>query len=81
ELAVTGRSGEAWDLYRWFLPLLRLDVGTRFVQKIKLAQEAVGWGSARVRGPRLELAGAERDETLRTIERALATRPVLAATA
>ncbi|HEX7040096.1 MAG TPA: dihydrodipicolinate synthase family protein, partial [Trueperaceae bacterium] len=47
ELAVTGRSGEAWDLYRWFLPLLRLDVGTRFVQKIKLAQEAVGWGSAR----------------------------------
>ena len=81
ELAVTGRSGEAWDLYRWFLPLLRLDVGTRLVQKIKLAQEAVGWGSARVRGPRLELAGAERDETLRTIERALATRPVLAATA
>jgi 4-hydroxy-tetrahydrodipicolinate synthase len=80
ELAVAGRTAEAAELYRWFLPLLRLDVGTRFVQQIKLAQEVVGWGSARVRGPRLELAGAEREETLRTIERALATRPAPTAT-
>lgn len=77
ELAVAGRLDEAWPLYRWFLPLLKLDLGTKFVQKIKLAQEAVGWGNSRVRGPRLELAGAEREETLETIRKGLATRPTL----
>ncbi|HZW27996.1 MAG TPA: dihydrodipicolinate synthase family protein [Trueperaceae bacterium] len=77
ELALAGRLDEARELYRWFLPLLRLDVGTRFVQKIKLTQETVGWGSARVRGPRLELAGPELEATRATIERALATRPAV----
>lgn len=77
ELAVAGSLDEAWPLYRWFLPLLKLDLGTKFVQKIKLAQEAVGWGNSRVRGPRLELAGAEREETLETIRKGLATRPTL----
>src|SRR5690554_3427990 len=81
DLAVAGRLDEARELYRWFLPLLRLDVGTRFVQKIKLAQETVGWGSARVRGPRLELDGPELEATRATIERALATRPAVEAVA
>jgi|SRR5690606_28138741 len=77
ELARAGRREEAWAVYRWFLPLLRLDVGTKFVQKIKLVQERMGWGSERVRGPRLVLAGAEREETLRTLDEALASRPRL----
>ncbi len=46
-------------LYQWFLPLLGLDTVPKFVQLIKLAQEMVGMGSARVRAPRLELAGSE----------------------
>ena len=64
-----------FELYRWFLPLLRLDTVPKFVQMIKLAQEEVGMGSARVRPPRLELEGAEREQTLATIRTALATRP------
>ena len=63
------------DLYRWFLPLLRLDTVPKFVQMIKLVQEEVGMGSARVRPPRLELEGAEREATLSTIRSALASRP------
>ncbi|HZW99374.1 MAG TPA: dihydrodipicolinate synthase family protein [Trueperaceae bacterium] len=74
DLAVAGRADDAFELYRWFLPLLRLDVGTKFVQKIKLAQEIMGWGSERVRGPRLILTGEEREETVQTVERALAQR-------
>ena len=77
DLAVAGRSEEAFELYRWFLPLLRLDIGTKFVQKIKLAQERVGRGSARVRGPRLELSGDELAETLAVIAKGLAERPSL----
>ncbi len=75
DLAVSGRSEEAFELYRWFLPLLRLDVGTKFVQKIKLAQEMVGWGSERVRGPRLVLTGEEREATVRVVEIGMAERP------
>ena len=75
DLAKAGRSDEAFELYRWFLPLLRLDVGTKFVQKIKLAQEMVGWGSERVRGPRMVLTGEERQETVQAVETALAQRP------
>ena len=62
-------------LYHWFLPLLRLDTVTKFVQLIKLAQQEVGMGSARVRPPRLELVGRERDDALATIRSALASRP------
>jgi 4-hydroxy-tetrahydrodipicolinate synthase len=61
-------------LYRWFLPLLRMDVLPKFVQYIKLVQQEVGQGNERVRGPRLPLAGAEREEALKTIRAALATR-------
>lgn len=76
-LARDGRSEEAFALYRWFLPLLRLDTVPKFVQLIKLVQERVGRGNARVRPPRLELAGPERDETEALIEAALNARPTL----
>ena len=71
---MAGESEKAFELYRWFLPLLRLDTGPKFVQLIKLVQEKVGMGNARVRPPRLELAGAELAETLAIIDHALATR-------
>jgi 4-hydroxy-tetrahydrodipicolinate synthase len=62
-------------LYAWFRPLLRLDVVPKFVQLIKLTQEMVGMGSASVRAPRLELAGAERASAVAIIQQALANRP------
>lgn len=77
ELARQGRTDEAHTLYRWFLPLLRLDTVPKFVQLIKLAQERAGHGNARVRPPRLELTGDERAEAERTIAQALANRPTL----
>lgn len=63
------------SLYRWFLPLLRMDTVPKFVQLIKLVQQECGMGSERVRGPRLALAGAEREAALETIRAALAARP------
>ena len=77
ELARRGEREQAMALYRWFLPLLRLDTVPKFVQLIKLVQEEVGMGSARVRPPRLELIGDERESALQTIRTALATRPEL----
>ena len=77
DLAHTGRHDEAFDLYRWFLPLLRMDTVPKFVQLIKWVQEQVDVGSARVRPPRLELEGDERMEAHRILEQALATRPML----
>lgn len=74
DLAVAGRIDEARALYTWFLPLLRFDVGPKFVQKIKLAQEMFGQGSERVRPPRLALAGDERREVLATIRAAIEQR-------
>jgi dihydrodipicolinate synthase/N-acetylneuraminate lyase len=70
-----GRSAEAFALYRWFLPLLRMDTVAKFVQLIKLVQQRVGMGSERVRPPRLPLEGEELREALATIDQALATRP------
>lgn len=69
------RGDDVDALYHWFLPLLRLDTVPKFVQLIKLVQAEVGMGSARVRPPRLALEGAERDEALRVIRRALKERP------
>ena len=73
--AMQGKTDEARVLYEWFLPLLRLDTVPKFVQLIKLVQEKVGWGSTRVRPPRLELAGAELAETVALIDHAIGTRP------
>jgi 1-pyrroline-4-hydroxy-2-carboxylate deaminase len=74
-LARDGRTREALELYDWFLPLLRMDTVPKFVQLIKVAQEKIGRGSARVRPPRLLLEGRELEDALATLDRALATRP------
>ena len=73
--AMNGEREKAIELYNWFLPLLRMDTVAKFVQLIKLVQQEVGMGNERVRPPRLELAGAEREEALRVIRHALANRP------
>lgn len=70
-----GDAAEALALYRWLLPLLRMDTVPKFVQLIKLMQQEAGLGSERVRPPRLEVAGAERAAALAVIHAALAQRP------
>jgi 4-hydroxy-tetrahydrodipicolinate synthase len=71
-----GELQDAYELYRWFLPLLRMDVVPRSVQLIKLVQEEVGMGSRHVRQPRLELISAELAEAQAIVANGLATRPV-----
>jgi 1-pyrroline-4-hydroxy-2-carboxylate deaminase len=78
-LARNGERDRALELYRWFLPLLRMDTVTKFVQLIKLAQSEAGVGSARVRPPLLELAGTELQEARNTINQVLGNRPDLGA--
>jgi len=72
---INGEADKAFELYRWFLPLLRMDTVPNFVQLIKLVQAEVGMGNARVRPPRLELAGAELEQTRKIIRNALQSRP------
>ena len=72
DLAARGKTEEAFALYRWFLPLLRMDTVPKFVQLIKLVQEEVGMGSQRVRSPRLVLTGEELAEAKKVIASALA---------
>lgn len=76
-LARAGRIDEALAIYRWFTPLLELDVSPRLVQNIKLAEAMVGVGNETVRPPRLPLSGAERERVEGIIKAALATRPAL----
>lgn len=73
--AMNGEREKAMTLYHWFLPLLRMDTVPKFVQLIKLVQQEVGMGNARVRPPRLQLTGAELENALREIRHALAQRP------
>ncbi len=75
KLAQNGPSAELDTLYSWFLPLLRLDTVPKFVQIIKQVQEECGGPGARVRPPRLELIGAERDEVVALTRRSLANCP------
>lgn len=75
-LCLEERFEEASALYKWFLPLLKLDVVPKFVQLIKLTQQEVGMGHERVRQPRMTLVGLEREQTLETIRRGLAERPL-----
>jgi 1-pyrroline-4-hydroxy-2-carboxylate deaminase len=75
-----GNTAKALELYRWFLPLLRMDTVPKFVQLIKLVQAQVGAGNPRVRPPRLELTGDELQTALRSIHKALASRPQFAET-
>jgi 4-hydroxy-tetrahydrodipicolinate synthase len=77
ELASSGNRTKAFELYRWFLPLLRLDTVPEFVQLIKMVQAEVGMGSETVRPPRLPLPEAERQEALKLIRERLSLRPAL----
>ncbi len=77
ELARDGAHAEAAALYRWFLPLLRLDTVPEFVQLIKLVQQEVGQGHERVRPPRLPVQGALREQALAVVRHALTTRVAL----
>jgi 4-hydroxy-tetrahydrodipicolinate synthase len=76
-LGKAGRHQEALDIYRWFLPLLELDINTKLVQNIKLAETYTGIGTENVREPRLPLVGKEREHVIQIIEEGLRTRPVL----
>jgi 1-pyrroline-4-hydroxy-2-carboxylate deaminase len=77
DLAKASRWTEAFELYRWFLPLLRLDTVPKFVQLIKLAEARAGVGTATVRAPRLELVGEELESMVRLIDNAIQHRPSL----
>ena len=77
ELAKAGRTAEALQIYRWFLPLLELDISPQLVQNIKLAEVATGIGTENVRAPRLPLQGDERQRVLKIIEKGMKSRPTL----
>ena len=77
-LAAAGRAHEAFELYRWFLPLLRMDTVPKFIQLIKQVQQETGIGSARVRPPRLEVTGDELAATRAAVAFAQANRPSVA---
>jgi 4-hydroxy-tetrahydrodipicolinate synthase len=75
ELCMEGRWEEARAIYEWFLPLLHLDIGPKFVQQIKLVEALMGVGSAKVRAPRLQLAELEASRVEEILATALETRP------
>jgi len=77
ELQKAGRIQEALEIYRWFLPLLELDINPKLVQNIKLAEVYTGIGTENVRAPRLPLYGEERKRVVKIIEACLKTRPTL----
>ena len=76
-LVKAGKIEEAIKIYRWFMPLLELDIHPKLVQYIKLAETQTGLGSENVRAPRLVLEGKEREEILKIINDGIATRPTL----
>lgn len=76
-LVKENRIAEALKIYRWFLPVLELDIHAKLVQYIKLAEVATGIGTENVRAPRLPLKGEERERVLKIINDALAVRPEL----
>ena len=78
-LVKAGRIAEATNIYRWFMPLLELDIHAKLVQYIKLAETQAGIGSESVRAPRLTLVGEERERILKIINDGIAARPVLPA--
>jgi 4-hydroxy-tetrahydrodipicolinate synthase len=78
-LAASARGQDARAVYRWFTPLLHLDTHVKLVQYIKLAAAETGHGTETVRAPRLPLAGAEREQVLAVVRKAIQTRPRLPA--
>jgi len=77
DLMCAGKLAEARLIYEWFLPLLSLDIGPKFVQQIKLVEELMGVGSATVRSPRLALSETEADHVRHIVGQALADRPMI----
>ena len=77
KLVKAGRIEEAINIYRWFMPLLELDIHAKLVQYIKLAESKTGLGSEFVRRPRLVLEGAERQKIENIIDTGIKNRPVL----
>ena len=77
DLMCAGKLAEARLIYEWFLPLLSLDIGPKFVQQIKLVEELMGVGSATVRSPRLALSEPEALHVQQVVEQALANRPMV----
>ena len=77
KLVKAGRIAEATAIYRWFMPLLELDIHPKLVQYIKLTEACAGVGTEYVRAPRLTLVGEERERILNIVNTALANRPVL----
>lgn len=75
KLVKAGRIAEALSIYRWFMPLLELDIHPKLVQYIKLAEVATGLGTEMVRPPRLVLEGSEREEVTAIIDRGVSSRP------
>jgi 4-hydroxy-tetrahydrodipicolinate synthase len=75
KLTQAGRWDEARELYQWFLPLLHLDVGPKFIQQIKLVEALMGVGSAKVRAPRLQLTDKEASAVEKILNAALENRP------
>lgn len=78
-LASAGKRQEAFELYRWFLPLLRMDTVPKFIQQIKQVQHEMGTGNARTRPPRLQLVGEELETARAVVRQAMETRPSVAA--
>lgn len=76
-LVKEGKYAEALKIYRWFLPLLELDIHPKLVQYIKLAEQMAGIGTEWVRAPRLTLVGEERVKIENIIKRGLEHRPIV----
>jgi 4-hydroxy-tetrahydrodipicolinate synthase len=79
DLMTAGRWDEAREIYRWYMPLLHLDVHVKFIQYIKLAIQECGLGSEYTRAPRLPLAVKEREDVLAIIRKGIANRPKIPA--
>ena len=77
KLAKAGKIAEATEIYRWFMPLLELDIHAKLVQYIKFAESKTGIGSETVRRPRLVLEGEERKRIESIIDTGLKNRPTL----
>ena len=79
DLAAAGQWEKAREIYRWYMPLLHLDIPIKFVQYIKLLLQECGLGAEWVRAPRLPIQGAEREAVLKIIRHGIETRPMIPA--
>jgi len=77
KMVKAGEIEAATKIYRWFMPLLELDIHPKLVQYIKLAEQEVGLGSEYVREPRLIIEGVERTTILKIIHDGIANRPLI----